>query len=403
MKPVVMFVDDEINVLSILERSLHKMRKKWDMVFYANAEEALDHLAEGPIDLVVSDLRMPVMDGAVFLDQVAERSPHTIRFMLSGYTDDETALRVVDICHQVLSKPCDTENLVRHVQRALASREILPDRDMQSKVSRIQHLPSRPEVQDLILKELSSETPSFDNLAALVAEDIGLSAKVLQIAASGFFNGDTATPSLVSAVSRLGVQRVKAVVRSHGVEKDCCDKVADEFDLEALWLHSMACANLCQAIAGSEQLPKAAVENAFIAGLLHDVGRLVMAASEPELYIKHIARFADPDTQQGLKAEEQIFKGSHPQIGAYLTGLWGFPEDIVRAIAYHHTPSQCPVHEVGSLTYLHAAEFFCRIDADGESSPMPEFDAAYYETLGIEDRLAAWKQVTRRMVLGEPD
>ncbi|MEK9660630.1 MAG: HDOD domain-containing protein [Alphaproteobacteria bacterium] len=243
MKPVVMFVDDELRALTGLERDLHKMRTKWDMLFYASPVEALDHMADGPIDLVVSDLRMPVMDGASFLNRVAVQTPNAIRFIASDERDRSGALDLIGVCHQVLSKPYDADLLIKQAQRALASRRLLPDNELKSKVTDIRELPSRPEVHELIIAELRSEQPSYDTVAALIAEDLALSAKVLQIAASCFFRTD-GVPNLSDAVNLLGMPRIGAVVRNHALEAENAPKIHDSFSLEGLWLHSLACANI---------------------------------------------------------------------------------------------------------------------------------------------------------------
>ena len=397
-----MFVDDDLGVLMDLERNLQKMSAKWEMVFYVDPREALAHLADGTVDLVVSDLHIHGMGDAIFLGAAAACSPHTIRFALSEPDDAEEALQLADICHQVLTKPCEPRRLVAKALRALAGQDLLPDRDMQAKVSRIHQLPSRPDIHELLVKELSGDHPSFENIAALVSEDVALTAKVLQIASCSLFSADGVTPGLVTAVSRLGVPRVTAVVRNHGVEAECASRLPEDFSLSGLWLHSYACAIVSQAIASFEKQPSTVVEHAFIAGLLHDIGRLVMAASEPGLYAKMIADVGDPDSARGLDSEARIFRSTHPRFGAYLVGLWGFSEDIVDAVAYHHAPSQCPDTGLGPLTFIHAAEAFCRIPHDGQGAvELALDDDPYYQALGVTDRLAGWRDVTDRMMAEE--
>jgi HD-like signal output (HDOD) protein/CheY-like chemotaxis protein len=393
MKPVVMFVDDDPRNLTVLERSLQTMRKKWEMVFYANPLDALNHMADGPIDLVVSDLRMPGMDGADFLGKVADCAPHTIRFALSDDSDREDALRLVGVCHQVLTKPCNTERLVQQARQALAAQKDLPDRSLQTKVARIHDLPSRPEVHELIVRELASDGASCESLAALISEDIALTAKVLQLASTGFFSADGSTPGLANAVASLGIQRIRGVVRSHSVEAECAPKLPEGFSLEELWLHSMACALVGQAIASADAQPTALVERTFVAGLVHDIGRLVMAASEPELYARTIGDIADPDSPDALNSETRIFKSTHPRIGAYLVGLWGFSEDVTHAVAYHHAPAQCPNRTLGPLAFVYAAEAFCRLPDGLSDAAATPLDDAYFQAIGVANRLADWRRV----------
>ena len=102
-----LFVDDEAMVLSGLRRALHGMRAEWDMHFVDGAEAALKILDEMPFDVVVSDMRMPKMDGAQLLERVKMRHPDVIRMVLSGQSSRAAVLRSLAPAHQFLSKPCD--------------------------------------------------------------------------------------------------------------------------------------------------------------------------------------------------------------------------------------------------------------------------------------------------------
>ena len=387
-KPVVIFVDGDPHALVTLERKLRDMRKNWDMLFYAKAEETFASLGDGPVDLVVADTHLRGIEGTAFFSRVAEIAPSALRFALVDGKDSDAALSYAGLCHQVLPKAERIERLLQKAQKALANRKLLPDEGAQSKVTRLRSLPARAEVQEMLVRELSGDPPSFEAIAALVSEDIALTAKVLQIASSGLFSADGETPGLVTAVSRLGVQRVKAVVRGNEVERTCAGKIDDDSWIEALWLHSAACATICQTIAAVEWLDTKQVENAFVVGLLHDIGRLAMAASEPALYREMLAGMAAPDSADGMRAETQIFKAAHPQIGAYLIGLWGFSDDIVQAVAHHHTPGEGTSERADLLAIVHAAEAFSTFS--DPAAALSALDADYFRALGIDGKPEEW-------------
>jgi len=401
MKPAILFVDDEPNILRGLERNLRKMRKEWDMAFVNSGASALDYIASNSVDVVVSDMRMPVMDGAELLAEVAKRAPRTIRFVLSGQTDREESLRLVDVCHQFLSKPCKTDFFVEQARRALKLRDILPDQDLQTQVARLNDLPSHPAVYDEIVEELSLDEPSIEKIATLVSRDIALAAKVLQIASSGFFGVGRSTPSLSHAVGLLGAKRVKALVMHRGVVKKYDHSATGSVSLENLWNHSIICASLSQTIAKAEALDTKTVESAFVAGLVHDIGRLLLAANEPERYEAAMAGLADPEGKEGLLAETEAFRASHALIGAYLTGLWGFPDAVVQAVAYHHTPRECPNQKLGVLSVLHAADGLILEAETSEADIGSQLDLEYFEALGLADRLAEWRKITVDVINGE--
>lgn len=401
MKPSILFIDDEPNILQGLQRNLRKMRDEWDMTFVGSGGLALDYIASNPVDLVLTDMRMPVMDGAELLTKVAKSSPRTIRFVLSGQTDQEESIRLVEICHQFLTKPCNIDLFVHRAQRALALRDILPDDDLQSQVTGLTELPSQPAVYDEIVKEFSFSEPSVEKIAALISQDIALTAKLLKIAAWEFFNTGRSTPGLTQAVEILGMKRVEALVRTSGVVKKYEGSDTGGISLEDLWNHGSICAILSQAIAKAEGFDPKTIESTFVAGLVHDIGRLLLAASEPEKYKTVLAGAANPDGKEGSLAEAKAFRATHATIGAYLVGLWGFPEAIIRAVAYHHTPLDCPDQDFGVLTVLHAAEGFSFETINSEAEAGSQLDIEYFEALGLTDKLAEWRRIASHVMNGE--
>lgn len=117
-KKRILFVDDEPNILSGLKRMLRSMRKEFDLQFAGSGIEALDSMAVHESDIVVSDMRMPGMDGAELLDIIQERYPSAVRIMFTGQADQESVLRTVGVVHQFLTKPCDSDLLRSVLLRA---------------------------------------------------------------------------------------------------------------------------------------------------------------------------------------------------------------------------------------------------------------------------------------------
>jgi DNA-binding NtrC family response regulator len=116
----ILFVDDELQILESLRDSLRKQRSCWEMMFVSSAQAALAELENRPFDIVVSDMQMPVTDGATLLAQIRDRYPRTLRLILSGEADEETILRALPIAHQFLSKPCDPVVLRQTLERLCA-------------------------------------------------------------------------------------------------------------------------------------------------------------------------------------------------------------------------------------------------------------------------------------------
>ena len=118
-KQRIMFVDDDASILAGLRGVLRKDRERWDMVFAAGSDAALSELEQGSFDVVVSDMRMPGIDGAALLEEVKQRSPATIRIMLSGSVDPDAMERASYSVDELLGKPCDARTLRATIDRLL--------------------------------------------------------------------------------------------------------------------------------------------------------------------------------------------------------------------------------------------------------------------------------------------
>lgn len=187
MKRRILFVDDEPNVLQGLQRMLRPMRSEWEMEFAGGGEEALQKMEQAPFDVIVSDMRMPGMNGAQLLKEVARRYPDTVRIVLSGHSDREYILQLVTTTHQYLAKPCDAQTIKDTVNRACALRDLLTSKELSALVSQVKSLPSLPSLYTRIIEILQSDDPSLQKIGQIVSEDIAMSAKVLQLVNSSFF------------------------------------------------------------------------------------------------------------------------------------------------------------------------------------------------------------------------
>ena len=166
MKKRLLFVDDEPNVLSGLKRSLHAMRAEWDMEFVDSANAALAALEKQPYDAIISDMRMPLMDGADLLEEVKKRYPDTVRMILSGQSSRGAVFRSISPAHQFLAKPCDPQKLGSRLKQAFATRDLLSNQSVKTVVSRMRSLPSLPTLYGEVMAELQRENPHFNRSRA---------------------------------------------------------------------------------------------------------------------------------------------------------------------------------------------------------------------------------------------
>ena len=404
MKKTILFVDDDPNILDGLRRMLHPMRKEWDMAFAQSGHEALELMAQKPFHVIVSDMRMPRMDGAALLSEVMRRYPQTVRFVLSGQSEGETIFHSVGTTHQFLAKPCDAETLKACVDRAFALRDVLSNESLETFISRITALPSLPKAYTRLTEELRSPDASISTVGKIIETDMAMTAKVLQLTNSAFFGVRRDVSSVTQAVSLLGLDTIKSLVLMVGVfSQASAARLPAGFSLDALWRHSMAVGACSQAISKTEDAGKEVISDACTAGLLHDSGMLVLAVNRPDAYgqILDIVRSKNLSL---TKAEQAAFGCTHAQVGAYLLGIWGLPDSIVEAVAFHHYPSQCGARAFGPLAAVHAANAL-EHEAQGSDGggATPTLDIEYLRQCGLEARIAVWRETCLSVSTDEED
>jgi DNA-binding NtrC family response regulator len=167
----ILFVDDDPNVLSSLRRMLHPMRGEWTMRFAGSGAEAIEILAKESFDVVVSDMRMPEMNGAQLLAKIKLGHPDLARVILSGHSERELAMQTVNVAHQFLNKPCDLEELTSVIGKTIQLRRLLHKKELCELANSVVRMPSLPQHYVAITKELNSENPSVDQVARIVEDD----------------------------------------------------------------------------------------------------------------------------------------------------------------------------------------------------------------------------------------
>lgn len=403
--PVVLFVDDEENILSGIKRLMRSKRNVWSMEFSTSAVAALDLLEHIHADVVVSDMRMPHMDGAEFLAKVQERYPNTVRIVLSGYAEREAILRTIGPSHRYLAKPCPEETLVGAIESSLGLRAVLASDQIKGSVSGLTHLPTLPRIYAEILNELASEYASAETLAEKIEHDVAISAQILKLTNSAYFGMPRKVSTVKQAVQFLGFDNVRAVVLLAGVFEQFKDIGTDMANVAEVLSHrSLAIGILAQAIARAEKFSTREVDDAFSAGLLMHIGTLLLIANSSGLFREAMAEL-DKQQHSIEDIERKRFGSSHGELGAYLLNLWGFNDQIVEAVAFHHLPSAKEPFRNNVLTAVHAAQYLLRAEQSEKNglSAREPLDMAYLNMVGLADRVPAWREITIALLKGWTD
>ncbi|MBC8094821.1 MAG: HDOD domain-containing protein [Akkermansiaceae bacterium] len=386
-----LFVDDEPRILQGLQRQLYSMRNEWKMTFVDSGAKALEFLAANPVDVTVTDMMMPGMDGAQLLTEVMKNYPKTVRIVLSGHADRESVLRLVGPAHQYLSKPCEAEELRGAISRAFALRDLLTNEQLKQLATRLRSLPTLPTLHAQLTEELRKEEPSMEAVAQIIAKDIGMTSKILQLVNSAFFGLPQPLSSPQEAVMYLGMATVRSLVLSIQVFSQFDPRIVKHFSIDGLAQHCWMTGAMARRIAEFEHCSSKVDDQCFLAGLLHDVGQLVLASGLPEEYAR-VLETAKAENKSILEVEKAVFGATHAEVGAYLLGLWGLPNPIIEAVAFHHRPADAPVKGFSPLVAVYVGSLFAHEQSSGaQVARESKVDEAALASHGLEGKLEAWR------------
>jgi response regulator RpfG family c-di-GMP phosphodiesterase len=357
----ILFVDDERQVLDGLRNLLRRERNRWDLVFAVGGQAALDAFHERPFDVVVSDMRMPGIDGPALLAQIKREHPATVRVILSGQADREAVLRAIPSAQQFLAKPCSEPTLRRTLERIERLGRLVANPAVRASIGGLNGLPTPGPMRARLEQALSEH--SRQQVTDVVREDPALALKVLQLASWECFGPRRTASSIEHAVDTVGLELIADLV-------EAAAEPPRDRQIEALQRRARATARLAERLVSTP----AHGPEAFIAGLLHDVALLAVAGHPPE---------------DGPAPGPQELA----DLGAYLLTVWGLPDAVVDAVIHHRAPARTGRLEQDILGAVHMAvaltgEGLAR--AGQATGPLP-LDLDYVEALGLTRQLPGWR------------
>lgn len=349
----ILFVDDEINIIQGLKRMLYPFRKEWIMSFCNSGEEALQLLASNKFDVVVSDMRMPKIDGLNLFTKIKELYPNVVRIILSGYSEKESILNLPNVAHQFLSKPCDAVTLKESIERISRLRSFVNNEKILKLISGISNIPTLPDIYVKLQTEINSSTASVKGIGEIISKDVAMTTKILQLVNSAFFGVSQKITDPVYAVSFLGFETIKSLALYVKIFSSLSFNDYNKFFAERVFQHSYRVGELAKKIIRSETYDKSVLDTTFLGGLIHDIGKLILLQT-PD-YTEKIHKQMAANNCSFLDAEYELYETSHTEVGGYLLGLWGLPVSILEIAAFHHLPLKPDDVEASPMSAVHIA------------------------------------------------
>lgn len=325
----ILFVDDEPAPLKALEKAFESQQERWDMKFARGPEAALALLETETFDAIVTDLQMPGMDGAALLKHVQQSHPHMARILLSTNAEACQAAEASAIDHRTVMKGRTPESLRALIERVLRLRELLDNEKVRDLINSLGTLPAVPRMYQKLTAALEDPKSDAKTISAIIAQDVGMSGRVLKFVNSAYFGFSQAITMIEPAVVRLGVNAVRHLALTFEVFSPTPEINAAA--LEQLEHHALLTARIARKLVKSPMM----ADIAFAAGLLHDVGQLVLMSRGGKPFRDVLDKVRERKVPLH-NAEGEILGATHAQVGAYLLHLWGLPQEIIEPVAVHH-------------------------------------------------------------------
>jgi HD-like signal output (HDOD) protein len=383
----ILFVDDESNILDGIRRALHADRDRWDMQFVVGGEAALRVCDASSFDVIISDMRMPGMDGATLLGHIRDRFPDSARIILSGHSEAALATRAVPVAHRFLTKPCNPLELRSTIERVCTLQDLMDSPEIRKTVGTLGELPSLSSTFTRLTNAVKDPNTAISQVAEIIEQDIAMSAKVLQLTNSAFFGLSQQVTSLSKAVYYLGMETIKNLaLASEAFRVFVPDSRVPQYVCESIQRHALKAA----AIASMLPVEAKQRDTATVAALLHDIGSLFLASTMPDKFGSILSRANERGCKQ-FEAEEELLGTTHAEIGAYLLGLWGIPNLAVEAVAHHHHPTRIPHTTFDCTVAVYVADLLAdELEDHPQGSrgfELAESDRACLEALGVLAKL----------------
>jgi putative nucleotidyltransferase with HDIG domain len=383
----ILFVDDDSLVQEFYQFLGAFLGGDYEVFSVNNGSDALNLLSEGPMDVVVSDLAMPGMSGQELMLRLLRTFPESVRFIVSSHADQLTVAQSLMFAHRYFHKPFGLKPFCEALQRICRLKHLVGAAKIKRVICGLGALPTPPEIYFKLGEAINCPKSSVESIAEIVAQDPALTLKVLQIVNSAEFGIARKIIAPAEAINILGVEILRALMLSIQAFKFYETKSNHSLSLKQLWTHCLKIAVAAKRLARYERLSAAEAEEAFVAGLLHDIGKLVLSANAPADY-QLVTKRSRAGEMSVSELEQEVFGATHAQVGAYLLGLWGLPDAIIDAVESHHCFSQLAPDHFSAGVAVQVAQCL-----EFPQERMDALDRTYLEQSGLWDRVEEWKNV----------
>jgi len=361
----------------------------WEATSVASDEEALAHLETRSFDAFLVDFNLGSPDASELLNQTLEKRPETVRFLLAYEADLALVAAKVLGSHQILPKPIEPDSLKNRIENGVTDSN--SNKSGSEPAKDVGGSPTIPPVYSEVLKALDSPGVTNEQVGDIIARDAALTAEVLRLTRSAYMGLPRNLTDPAEAVESLGLEAVKALVTALRFLAEHSHLKPGYLSLEQIWQHSANVAQIARDLILFETKDRTLASQAFAAGLVHDLGKVVLVANFDDLYGR-VHSLARKQPVPLWDIEKEMFGANHGEIGACLVGMWNMPSSIVEAAAFHHEPPLGEHAQLTPLAAVHIANVLEReLRPSDEFRVAPIINTTFLNELGLLQRLPVWR------------
>jgi len=359
----------------------------WLTTPVATEADALALLEAGSFDALLVDFNLGDSDASDLLNHALEKCPEMTRFLLAYEADLALVAAKVNGSPDILPKPVEPASLKSRIEDALSDSSTT-EAGVATGFDTATLIPS---VYDEVLLALNSPEVTSQKVGDIIAGDDALTQEVLTLTRSAYLGLPGKIIEPVDAVEVLGFETVKALVMSLRYLAEHSHVRPGYLSLETLWQHSTRVAQIARDLVLFETKDRALASQALAAGLVHDLGKVVLAVNYDDLYGR-VHSLARKQPVPLWEIEKEMFGANHGEIGACLLGMWNLPGAVVDAAALHHEPSLGGHDRLTPLAAVHIANVLeHQLQPNDEFRVAPVVDTPFLNQLGLLQRLPIWR------------
>ena len=387
-------LDDECRFTN-WSQEVSSSKFSWEFIRFDSKESLLMLLEERLCDAVIIPCTMRAQVDIEFMTRISNIQPSAVRIFLGAEFWNAThKAKAADIAHRIYPSAVKVEEIGDSLEYQIKLLKLLNRSSLQAYVGKVGCLPSPPKLYTQLTDAVNSEMADLREISEIVEQDPAVVAQVMKQVNSAFFGFNRTITDLKEAISMLGVRNLRSLALSSQLNSQFkSGNDWDRFSFEQLNQRSLLVARLAQALCRRAGANKITQDQAFLAGLLHDVGVLIMASHDADQY-KKLLNYSVKKQKPIYLVEKASFGFFHGEVAGALLALWNLPPQVIEAVMLHHVPHLSKETSFSPLTAVHVADAMLpSVDVEGDCDLASSLSLRYLDQVGVMEEVPQWRIV----------